>query len=292
MKNAILVIAGFFLLLSCGSSRKMLSSWTEKPIEIKGASESWNNEYAYFGDEKLLIGAKNDKDFLYLSIKTNDRANIRKILAHGFTLWINNEECKDKSFGVHYPLGFGGRAMKEMKDADFNPEMDGKPEDSDNQSDRAKRPKFKNEELSNNIEFLKDDGKLIQKSFLEEAKNKYKINLNLVNDPDGLNYEIAIPLKSELIPYAKNPNKTISIGLESGEFKMPDRENMPKMKGGGEMGGGGMQGGGMSGGRGGMGGGGRGGMRGGQHGSSDEMKTMSEPLKVWIDIKLGEKNEK
>jgi hypothetical protein len=268
------------LFFGCSSMQKIPSKWDKAEIKIDGNDSEWQKNMYFVENDKIMVGTKNDENYFYFCLKTSDRATIRSIMTLGLTVWVNNSDNKDKKFGIHYPLNFMGKGER-MRVPEFdNPEKN-KPDDMKHDIDE------KLSKLKSQMEILINDDEDSWHTDIDEAKTKYKIMAEFNNVNDIFVYELAIPLKSDYSELSINPVKDmpLGIGLETGEFKRPER-NMNSDRGSGmpgempPMGGGGMF----------PGGGGRGGgMRGGSHGRLPESgdRSSMEQLKVWLEVQLA-----
>jgi len=81
------------------------SIWLDKKIIIDGKATEWN-ESDFVNDEKsgfrYLIS--NDSSVLYICIIAGDDIITTKILNAGFSIFLNNEGKKKKSYVIDYPL--------------------------------------------------------------------------------------------------------------------------------------------------------------------------------------------
>ncbi|MGC8897644.1 MAG: hypothetical protein ACP5ON_05330 [Bacteroidota bacterium] len=68
----------------------------------------------YLREQNLVVDLRNDNEYLYLSLATNDRLTQQQIVRFGLTVWFDYQGNEAKRFGIHYPItdwfsGFGGR---------------------------------------------------------------------------------------------------------------------------------------------------------------------------------------
>jgi hypothetical protein len=282
----------FFVLImlaGCSGMKVAPSRWDNNTLKIDGKDNEWQNDLRYFPDEKIMVGIKNDADNLYVCLKTNDEMNIRKIMAAGLTLWLNTKDNKSKKFGIHYPVGGAGRR-------DFT---QGRDADDPSADERIKAEMPGNhysgmmEEMLKKIEININDNEDLKIGTIDEFKKNYNIQVSLKNENDILFYEIAIPLKSQFLNINNNGTKAIiGLGMLTGEYKRPERSGNQRGYGDG----GGPTSGGIPGmGSGGYGGSGRRG--GGMHGggmrgstSQNDMKSLTEPLELWLEVELANKH--
>jgi len=278
------------LLSSCSSMTAVSSRWQNDKASFDKNDSMWKGNMLYFPDEKVSIGIKNDRENLYLCFKTADPATLRKAMSLGLTIWLNNTDDKTKAVGIRYPEAFRARNTKRMIDIDG----------SDKQEFENKNPD-KNKDVQDfkmpaEMMLMIGEDQDKKKMSIEEARNKYKINISLRNDDDVMYYQLSIPMAIPELNYSfiPKPGRNVGIGIETGEFKKPDSENFSPNGGNIGMPGGGSggMGGGYPGGMGGMGGGRRGGMGGGgrgNHGSSGMSRESMESLKLWLSVEMAKK---
>jgi len=183
----------------------------------------------------------------------------------GMTLWFDAEGGKEKSLGIHFPVGVSDQGdMREMM----------RPEGM--QTDPADFQKLFAESIKE-LEIIRSDSTGTRRMALGQANNE-DIYVQLSATGGGFVYELRIPLNADSaspIAIGADAGGLIGIGLETPEI------DMSKMR---ERMGGGMRGGGRSGGgRGGsMPGGGLGGRPGGGRGFE-----RPKPLKIWAKVQLA-----
>ena len=259
-----------FLLLTpvlWGKDMNLNSLWRKAEIMVDGKEPEWSGSIYYLEEQKIGIGLQNDSANLYLVVKATDRNTQLQIMRRGLTIWLDAKGKKNKTLGIHYPIGMQEYGIPDVK-ANPNTEF-------------AKEQQNLFTEMLNEIEVLgpeKNDRNRMARA------NSFGIEASLNDTLGVMIYELKIPLRStNEYPYAisTDPGSAISVGLEAGKFnKEMMRGNMP-MRGGMPGGGGGMPpGGGES--PSGMPPGGR------------ERGKMIEPLDFWAKIALakaaGDKN--
>jgi len=245
----------------CGSSRKLNSKWADRDIEIDGEQKEWNGAIALVEEKNVAIGLFNDRDYLYVSLSSNDRQVMMQFMTRGLNLWFDPDGGRDKRFGIRFPLGMMelGMTMRGHR-GERNPE------------DMKKH--FRESLVS--LELTSPDEKEPVLLTVEEAKG---IEVRVGDLAESLFYEVKVPLR-------KDDNHPYAIGVETGKpvgvgFETPDfeRDQMRRPMNGGGMGRpGGMEGpeqpGGLPGDF-----GGRGGMR--------PQGSRPEPLKIWTRVTLS-----
>jgi hypothetical protein len=84
---------------------KFESVWSERAVVVDGRYSEWTAPLQYFDRPSMYMGFRNDRDNLYIMIKTVDRRAQIKVLRLGLTVWFDPPDPKGKVWGVHYPLG-------------------------------------------------------------------------------------------------------------------------------------------------------------------------------------------
>ncbi len=272
----------FTFITSCSSIEKIDSKYAKTQIIIDGADNDWQESFYYFPESKVILGFRNDENFLYVCLKSSDSEVFHKIMMNGLTIWINDKENDSKTFGIHYPIG----ALNEFGNIE-------KPK-NDEERDNVINKKYDN--MLYSMDLLYNEGVDKESISVLNVVRKYNLTAIMKRDNGTIVYELAIPLKSDKmkLDIRSSKNKIITLGFGTGEMKrnnqmkpnnsdlgesaMPGAGNIGMNSGMPGMGGAGMPGGGR-----GMGGRGRGGNFG-----SNTNKTI-KPLNSWFDIKLAEK---
>jgi hypothetical protein len=224
--------------------------------------------------QNLFLGVRNDTDYLYVCLASEDQAVISRILRQGMILWFDPEGGKEKTFGIKYPVGRQGMQPGE-----------GRMMRPDNEEDRQKMRRAMMA-ISNELEILQESKVPIRTS-IENLKG---IEVFLKRSTGLIVYEAKIPLQeNQDFPFAigAEEGSEIGIGIEVPKMTMNMNRAAGGMGGrGGGMGGGGMggRGGGMGGRGGGMGGGGMGGRGGGMGG---QRANMQKGIKIWTTVHLA-----
>ena len=244
---------------------ELSSAWKDREITIDGKSGDWKNVVAYIEKTNAAVGLLNDELHLYVCLTTMDRITATQIAASGFTVWLDPEGGKKKTFGIRFPLGMQGSGdpMK-IKESLRDP--------------KKFRALF--EDLGSEMEILgpgKDQRVRTLRSTIEG------IEVSTGYSEGRFVYELKLPLArntAQRYGIGTDAGKTIGVGFETPEL---DREAMASQTKGQRGGGLGGRGGGGGGGKGGMGGGGKGGMRPGG--------AMPEPFELWTKVALSAQQE-
>jgi uncharacterized membrane protein YgcG len=249
-------------LAGCGSM-ELASRWSEQKPVLDGNTAEWADKSITIENKKLTLGLMNDSTFVYLMLATNDRQYSRMLMARGLTVWFDASGGREKTFGVHYPLGItAGRPQRSSdisRDAEtFDSQLQANAPLTDleilgpGKEDRHKMP-------------IMATGGIQAKAIFAAGSFVYELKVPF---PDDSRFPFSIRSKA---------GTKIGVGLET-----PDFESQGGEQGGFGGGGGGGRGGG-GGGRGGRGGGG-----GGSMGSNPErVSGAASPLKVWLSVQLA-----
>ena len=190
----------------------------------------------------------------------------------GFTIWLDGEGGKNKSFGIRYPLGMmkSGVSVRELGFGARQPK---------GELDVGRFRELMEQSLSE-LEIVGPEKNDVRRMSIEQVEG---IDIEVGNTTGRFVYELKVPLdRDENHPYAVGVESmaTVSIGFETAEIDMSEMRAGMEERMGGMRGGGRSDGGRTGGGR--MGGGMRGGgVRGGTR------PEMPEPLKVWIAVHLA-----
>lgn len=274
--NILFVFCSLIIISSCSKKPLHTSKSLDQDTEdyFPGSIE-WIDKLGYDTKNKIAVGVYNDDKDLLIRVMAHDQSTIRKMFITGFTIWIDTTGGKDKHFGIKYPMAQGRQGMNDQNTRPNQMQGDGL---VGRQEDLMKKVKTS----LNSIELT---------GFSLEAQNSTKLNSRIRDGitawieltPDTkMYYELKIPLKYLAnVDYLKQ--NLISVGFESGKIDMPSAGSPGS---GGKMGGGKGSGGGRPGGGGGRSHGGS-----GQNQQTAVMKTMSQPINIWMKrIELFRKN--
>jgi hypothetical protein len=266
--TAFLSFIMIFLTFTNCSSLRINSDWKKNEINIDGDPKEWENRLGYLEDDNISVGISNDNEFIYICLVTGDRNIISQILGGGLILWFNPENEKEKYTGIHYPKKIRGYG---------DPMKDFQGMEEKNMNDRFEMFKYKH----NKVELIWPGG---EQKTLVPLKDNPHVNAS-IEIVDGLFiYELRAKIKSDSAQHFSihaDTGKVISLGIETSDI------NSNRPKGDFDSPGRGMSGlgRGMSGEGRGM--GGPGGGMGRPMGYPPPMGGMSEPLMIWLDVKLS-----
>lgn len=277
-KRSILVFAGIVLLssiMACNEAN-LDSNWKAAAFSSDQPDSVWATSSVYSLEGKdISIGLQNDSDYLYILLRAADRQTQAKIMRNGLTVWLDPSGKKQKTFGVHYPLG-----MEARQNFPFT---------------KVQRMGINIEELKGRVTEMADTMEVLGPGKNERKMVPIESDLGVAvmtsNDVGTITYELRVPLKAtDSSAYALNVGlgKIVGVGLETGKFQPPkgdwhERGDRPEGDGG-EHGGGF---GGFGGHGGGMGGRGMGGHRGGRPPEEGQQDNGFEPLKFWGKVTLA-----
>lgn len=181
----------------------------------------------YIPDAQLTAGIRNDSTDIYIILKATSRQQSFQIMGLGLTIWFDPSGGASQKFGIHFPLGGreGGEYMR--RNGDDNAD-----------ASQTQNPGF-TDITPNELEILGANENGPVRLTIADAKG---IELQINNSPNGLIYELKVPLhKSPEHPYAIDANgKNVGIGFEGGKFQPREggsREGGEGMRGRGEGGG-------------------------------------------------------
>ncbi|MDB4925712.1 hypothetical protein [Mucilaginibacter sp.] len=249
-KNCAFLILIFAIqLLHANLCNAQITTLNLKPapenVTIDGSLKEWGDSLSYYNSETgLNYALANDKDNLYLVLKTSDPVEQSKILTSGITLSIDTKGKKKSTYSVTFPVQEGivppsvaGNTLQEKK----------------LEAGLAKLKKIK-----------ADGFKDVEYDFIT-LENTYGFKIAINYDDHGfLVYEEAIPLTLFHADELKKNEWMFNIKING--FQKPEKKDGDDQANNSSMGGGGRGGRGGGGGRGGAGGGGRGGAGGGSGG--------------------------
>lgn len=263
----------------CSGGISVLSLPSGENTVIDGNTSEWNN-LTSIKNEKLAIGFRNDKDYLYIAMVTNDRSKIMKIITGGLEVWLEPGDS-DSKIGIRYPERPDPSDMMRFREQNRNT-----PENGDN-------PPPPDLGMQNTITILSEDGTELKQFPADGNTYKSKITINR----ESFSYELRVPIGANISsPDGLKINNDDNINVEfiTGDFnrdmmrrRSGDGTMMPPPDGGGSMGGGP---GGGSGGPGGPGGGpgSPGGGPGGHRGpGGGPMSQKTGPLNYTFEVKLS-----
>ena len=106
MKSSNLLISiTLFLIIAvlngCSSTPQLISNSLEKRITVDGNASDWSNLH-YLDDFKVNIGFRNDNEYLYMCLATNEYPKVMQMFRSGFIVWFETND--GKTLGIKYPF--------------------------------------------------------------------------------------------------------------------------------------------------------------------------------------------
>jgi hypothetical protein len=244
-------------------------------IIIDGDIKEWGDSLRYYNAEKKInYSLANNKDTLYMAIRTNDRTEQERILRAGLTFSIDTKGKKKESYSLTFPLDLNGSIPLSAIQKDDNGDV------SQQERDELTQERLTTLRGIRVVGFDKDiEGDMITTS------NTYGIQMAInYDDKDYLVCEAAIPLK---FFHADDLTKNEwAFNFKINGVTRPASNKGSDQEGPGNVGGGG----GGFGGGGGRGGGRGGGGRGGQHSGGNSQGTsgeLSKSMDFWEKFYLA-----
>jgi hypothetical protein len=264
--------------LAKGGTAKLSSEWGSRDVQTDAKALDSMPVAPFRDDSPFMIGLSNDRDFLFILLRTSDAAMRSQILREGLVVWFDSKGGTKKQLGIQYPTGqqgggrFGGFGRSW-----------GRPASTDSEA------MWEEAEASGALSSMdvlgpaKDDR-------LRMVVEKTEVPKVRISSAEGtVTYQIKIPLAATgeyHFAIGSAPGSIIGIGLTTPE----STEQSGRSATGGGRGGGGGGGRGGMGGRGGGGGGRRGGGGGGGGNGGQSRGTFDQPkaLKEWSTVRLAE----
>jgi uncharacterized membrane protein YgcG len=249
--NFLLLILAFTFILSGCASLPLIES------QLAG-EDPYDGRYYFDVESNIAYGVQHDDENLYIKIKTDDKAAIRKIMMQGLYVYIDPKAGKSKNIYFNYPLSEKfDPSQKRNKSAGM---------------EQGTQQEFNVEHFLDRVsmEAVFSDHELAEK--LPVFSSKTDILVELISEgPNVLVYYLRMPF-DRISKNGLSDISELSLGFMTGKMEMP------KMDGSGHSGGG-MQGGGGS---------SSGGMQGGDMQSSGmERESMMSQLSIWFKIDLS-----
>ncbi len=267
----VVLLCGFLIgaaaFSGCSSSLKLSSTWRQEDIVIDGSGTEWQRGLYYDKESDIVYSIRNDDDYVYLFLKTQNRTTQMQMMRAGFTVWFDADGGNDHSFGIRYPL-----ARQDAR-PEFHPESD------EEQIHSAP------EQALLELEIVGAQKENVQRfSTLDVPGIRVKIG----RSQESLVYELQVPLrKTPHTPFAIGVTSAnrIGIGLETEEFnrdKMKMGTRPKEGSSGNEVGDSQMEGGEHE---------GHGYNDGGRRGSAWENKEKPRQLELWLSVQLARSPE-
>jgi uncharacterized membrane protein YgcG len=264
------LVGGAAHLAAKDATARLTSQWGTPDIQMGNTAVDSLPVVLFTKDSPFTIGLYNDRDFLYVLLRTSDAVMRARMLQEGFVVWFDPKGGTKKEFGIQYPSGQRGGGGRS--------------------GGYGGRPRGGNTDVEVMWEQAENNGALAALELLGPGKDdRLRLLVARTTDPkvritsvEGtVTYQMKVLLATNGEDHhaiGTKPGSVIGVGLVT-----PDpleNSNRSTMRGGGGGGSGGRAGGG----RGGRGGGRRGGYGGGQSRADFERP---KPLKEWTTVKLA-----
>jgi hypothetical protein len=247
---SVIFLLAVVALVGCGSTLELTSRWTNHELRVDGTGTEWKDANTLIPGPQVLVGIKNDRENLYVCLKTSNRITQVQMLALGTTVWIDTEGKKNKTFGIQFPVPglLQGRRFTSQQN----------PVELQRLIEAAQRQ----------LDIL-GPGTNERRRIADKQEKGLDVHLGFA---DGtLTYELKVPFhmtSEQAVPLSADPSKPLTIGLETGDYSDAMRA---QLSGSSRPAGGS--------------GGGRGGRGGGQTPGGMGSDT-PEPLKHWLIVHL------
>ena len=257
----------------CGQTLQLTSHWKNREVIIDGKNTEWKDTLVALDDHGTSVGLLNDGRYIFIGLMTVNRDIQRQIMRSGLTFWFDPMGGKDKKFGVHYPLGFGGAGFQGGNRSEAGGNSEGRESEDSGERQRPFEPET-SWTSSDELEIYGPGEEVHHRMTIAETGG---IDVRVRTSNGVLVYELKVPLADNgPQPFAigTKPGALIGVGVESSNTRV-ERSLQGESDAGGEGRGHGRRG---SGGRG-------GGERGGGGGQRSGGQT--EPLSIWAKVQLA-----
>jgi hypothetical protein len=192
--SLLMILVMFVMLNGCGGGLKLTSDWQQGKMNIDGTDTEWQRGLYYDNESDMLYGVRNDDQYVYIFLKTQNRSTQKQIMRQGLTVWFDRENGKNQTFGIKYPMS------RQETHAGFSPD-----------SSEEKLHTFLDQEFPE-LEIIGPKKEDIQRFSTLESPG---IRIKLGRTREALVYELCVPLKKTAEhPFAIEPISAHSIGIE------------------------------------------------------------------------------
>jgi hypothetical protein len=203
-----LIPVPLLLLNGCSGGIKLTSDWQQREMNSEGTEAQWQRGLYYDRESDVVYGVRNDEQYVYVFLKTQNRSTLMQIFRNGLTVWFDREDGKHQTFGIQYPMG-----RKEARTGFVS------------DTNEEKVQPFLDQEFPE-LAVLGPKKNDVQRFSALDAPG---IRVKLSRTHETLTYELRVPLKkTSEQPFAIDPASSSRFGIEfeTGEF------NRDQMKGG------------------------------------------------------------
>jgi hypothetical protein len=96
------------LLLLIGISgcarQNYISQWIDTEVTVDGHNDEWQGRLINPDNQRFILGAMNDQNYLYIIFGTTDRATMRHVARAGLTLWLDSKGGRRHTLGIVFPI--------------------------------------------------------------------------------------------------------------------------------------------------------------------------------------------
>jgi hypothetical protein len=217
------VVFSILLVTGCAQPIALSSRWRECDIVIGETDSDWGTATMYVPKAKIAVTMINDEEYLYVRLASRDRGVQSQVMGMGLTLWLDPFGGKNKTMGIHFPLG--------RQNTDMPPMTGGK------DLDPGAFEKMLQETM-NELEILGPGKSEIRKMSTVTAEAQ-GLNVTIGLSKGNLVYELRIPLAQDechSIAAGINPSDTIAskaigIGFETPEFDISKMKKRTETEG-------------------------------------------------------------
>lgn len=192
----------------CGSTQELPSAWNTNAVTVDGDASEWGSGLTNLKDTKVFLGVRNDYDYLYLCVNSQDQQFRRQMIGLGLTVWF--ESTGGNRLGVLYPIGMMNQGSRPTFES-------GDTEDPENREHVVQQALQDFEVLGPG----KDDRNLFS------VVQSPGISMKVGGQQGQTVYELKVPLrKSSEHPYAvgADAGSIVDIKIETGKFDAGARQ--------------------------------------------------------------------
>lgn len=191
--TSLLFAAAALFVTGCSSSINVISQSSEGQTIVDGNTSEWNN-LTTLKNENIAFGFRNDNNYLYIAMTTNDRNKIMKIVTGGLELWLEPNNS-DNKIGIKYPERPDPADI--MKFREQRREMQQKGE-------TPPPPDFL--QTQNTLAIINNDGKILKEFPINGNTYQVKVTMN----HEDFTYELRVPI-------GENQNVPDGLKIKPGE---------------------------------------------------------------------------
>ena len=202
------------LLTGCSGGLKLTSDWQQGIMNIDGSDSEWQRGLYYNKESDMVYGVRNNENYIYIFLKTQNQSTQIQIMRQGLTVWIDREDGKNQVLGIKYPMSRQETHTRFSSD-----------------TNEENLHSFLDQEFPE-LELIGPTKEDVQRFSPLEAPG---IRVKLGRTRETLIYELRMPLKkTSEHPFAIEPipGRRIGIEFETGDFKPEQRKSGKRDEGG------------------------------------------------------------